>query len=132
MTTRVLFLCSANRHRSPTAARLFAAVPGLDCYSAGTCADDSPQGGRQVVQTDVERADLVFVMEPRHRDQLLRRFGKRHAAKIVQLGIEDIYEFGSPDLVEELLRRVPQHLPLPVDTCALRRAFPARLAATFW
>ena len=132
MTTRALFVCDANRHRSPTAARLFSAVPGLDCYSAGTCAEDSPQGGRQVVQSDVERADIVFVMVPRHRDQLLRRFGRRHAGRIVVLGVEDIYQFGSPDLVEALLRCVPQHLPLPVDASALRRAFSGILRSSCW
>jgi len=106
MPTNVLFICSANQHRSPTAARLFAAVPGLACYSAGTCAQDAAQGGREVVQTDLERADVVFVMEDRHRDQLLRRFGRRHAGKIVNLAIDDIYTAGSPDLIELLLQRV--------------------------
>jgi predicted protein tyrosine phosphatase len=32
---RVLFVCTANQHRSPTAETLFAAWPGLDVSSAG-------------------------------------------------------------------------------------------------
>jgi predicted protein tyrosine phosphatase len=129
---RVLFICSANRHRSPTAARLFSAVPGLQCYSAGTGAEDAPQGGRQVVQADLARADVVFVMEAQHREQLVRRFGRGHARKIVNLEIEDIYSAGSPELIELLLRRVPQHLSVPVDVRAMRRAFAGVLTSSCW
>lgn len=132
--TRVLFVCTANQHRSSTAARLFAGVPGLACYSAGTCVDRSRAGGagHQLAQADLDRASLVFVMEPHHRDHIRRRFGRQHARKAIVLEVEDIYDFASPDLVNELLRKVPQHLSVPVDVARLRSSFPVRFSSVCW
>ena len=40
---RLLFVCGRNRLRSPTAERVFAAVPGVEAESAGVAPDaDGP------------------------------------------------------------------------------------------
>ncbi len=69
---RVLFICSRNRLRSPSAERLFANWPGVETDSAGLAADAETPLERE----QLEWATLVVVMERRHRQALLRR----HAA----------------------------------------------------
>ena len=99
---RVLFLCSRNRRRSPTAERLFAGRPGLEVASAGLASD-----AEEVVTPEILAwAQLIFVMETVHRARLQRRFGAhiRHA-RVVCLDIRDDYEFMDPALVRLLEAR---------------------------
>ncbi|MFO6029053.1 hypothetical protein ACLBT1_25210, partial [Pseudomonas aeruginosa] len=60
---RVLFICSRNRLRSPSAERLFADWPGVETDSAGLAADAETPLERE----QLEWATLVVVMERRHR-----------------------------------------------------------------
>lgn len=105
---RVLFLCSRNRRRSPTAEQLFADRVGVETASAGL----APDADEAVTAELVEWADLIMVMEPVHRRRLQRAFGRhlRHA-KIVCLDIKDDYDFMDPTLVALLEARVARHLP---------------------
>ncbi len=66
---RVLFICSRNRLRSPSAERLFADWPGVETDSAGLAADAETPLERE----QLEWATLVVVMERRHRQALLPR-----------------------------------------------------------
>ena len=105
--TRVLFVCSMNRLRSPTAEQVFANHPGVECDSAGLNNDaNNPVTGELV-----EWAELIFVMERSHRTKLLKRF-KRHLAnrRVVCLDIPDDYDFMDPELVELLKRKVTPYL----------------------
>ena len=108
MTQHVLFICSRNRLRSPTAEQVFADWPGVETASAGLAPDaDSP-----VTPELLAWADLIFVMEDRHRGRLSSPFGKYLKGKrIICLGIPDDYEYMDPKLVELLRTRVPRHLP---------------------
>lgn len=104
---RVLFICSRNRLRSPTAEQVFAVMPGIETDSAGLAPDaDCPLSADQLAW-----ADLVCVMEKRHRLQLTKGF-KRHLAgkRIVCLDIRDDYQFMQPELVTLLEKRVTPHL----------------------
>lgn len=107
---RVLFVCSRNRLRSPTAEQVFREWPGIEVASAGL----KPDADEVLGPEDLEWADLVLVMENRHKSELSRRF-MRHLGqvRVGVLGIADDYEFMDPDLVELLLRRVPPFLPSP-------------------
>jgi predicted protein tyrosine phosphatase len=100
---RVLFLCSRHRLRSPTAAAVFAAWPGLEVDSAGLADDaETPLDPGQL-----DWADLVVVMEARHARRLRQRFGSRLAGKrVVNIDIPDRYAFMQPELVALLERRV--------------------------
>jgi predicted protein tyrosine phosphatase len=100
---RVLFLCSRHRLRSPTAAAVFAAWPGLEIDSAGLADDaETPLDPAQL-----DWADLVVVMESRHARQLRRRFGSRLGGKrVISVDIPDRYAFMQPELVALLERRV--------------------------
>lgn len=103
----VLFLCSRNRLRSPTAEAVFAAEPGVEVASAGL-ADDAEEPCTPEL---LEWADLVCVMERAHRARLTRRFGRHlRKARVVCLDVPDRYAFMQPELVELLRRRVVPHL----------------------
>ena len=103
----MLFVCSRNRRRSPTAECVFAGVAGLQALSAGTSDDaETP------ISADlVEWADVVFAMEDRHRRKLRERFGSVLQEKpVLVLRIQDSYEFMEEELVRLLRERVVPHL----------------------
>lgn len=103
----VLFVCSQNKLRSPTAEQVFADWPGVETASAGLNNDaENPVTGELV-----EWADLIFVMETVHRSKLQRRF-KAHLkrARVICLGIPDDYDFMDEGLVRLLKTKVPAFL----------------------
>ncbi len=99
---RVLFVCSRNRLRSPTAEQVFAAWPDIEADSAGL-ADDAEV---PVSAEHLDWAELIVVMEASHRRRLQARHRARLRGKrVVCLGIPDHYAFMQPELVELLLAR---------------------------
>jgi predicted protein tyrosine phosphatase len=115
-THRVLFLCHQNRRRSATAERVFCKRADLDVRSAGIGEDALVR----VNQRMLDWADVVFVMEERHRLELERMFpGHAALARTVALDIPDEYAFLDPELVKLLQARVPRHL---ASVRATRRA----------
>ena len=67
---KLLFVCSQNRLRSPTAEALFARNQDIEVASARTNHDaDIPISAELI-----EWADLIFVMEQTHRTKLQQRF----------------------------------------------------------
>lgn len=104
---RVLFICSRNRLRSPTAERVFADHPGIETASAGL----APDAEEPLTSDHLEGVDLIFVMEQAHRTKLNRAFGRYlRGARIVCLDIPDKYTYMQPELVELLRARVTPHL----------------------
>jgi predicted protein tyrosine phosphatase len=103
---RLLFVCSRNRLRSPTAEAIFAA-PDVETDSAGLAPDaDCP-----LTDDQVEWADLIFVMEKRHAAKLKQRFGARLSGKkVVCLDVPDRFQLMQPELVALLRRKVGRHL----------------------
>lgn len=108
MPQHVLFLCTQNRLRSPTAEQVFADWPGVETASAGL-------GNSADTPVSVELlawADLIFVMEQVHRRRLAQRFGAHLKDKrVICLGIPDDYDFMDAALVELLQRKVTPFLP---------------------
>lgn len=102
---KLLFVCSRNRLRSPTAERVFGEVPGIETDSAGT----SPDAETPITAEAVEWADVIFVMEPAHRSKL-NKFSLR-GKKLVCLNIPDKYDYMDPELIEVLWNRVGSYLP---------------------
>jgi len=104
---KVLFVCSRNRIRSLTAEHLFAKVPGLQVRSAGTEADARVR----VNAGHLGWADLIVVMERRHRERLAQRFAsKLEKKRVVCLDIPDDYEYMDEELVATLRARLAEHL----------------------
>ena len=104
---RVLFVCSQNKLRSPTAEQVFASWPGIEVSSAGLNHD----AVEPLTSEMVGEADLIFVMEKAHRSRLSKRFkADLNQVRVVCLDIPDDYEFMDPELVKLLQARVPRHL----------------------
>ena len=104
----VLFICSQNRLRSPTAEQVFSGYLGIECASAGLSNDaENP-----LTPELVEWAELIFVMEMAHLTKLSSQF-KRYLGnkRIVCLDIPDEYEFMDPMLVRLLKAKVTRFLP---------------------
>lgn len=102
----LLFICSRNRLRSPTAESVFSEWPGVDVDSAGVDHDAvvplSPE--------QLEWADIIFLMERKHREKLQRRYKRHlHRQRLIVLGIPDNYAYMDPALIEILRTKVPPH-----------------------
>ena len=104
---KLLFVCSQNRLRSPTAERVFASRVNLEVASAGL------NNGADIPLSIelIEWADIIFVMEKIHRSKLSKRF-KLHLKnkRLVCLDIPDEYEYMEPELVKMLEQRVERLL----------------------
>jgi len=106
---RLLFVCSRNKLRSPTAEVVFSQYEGIEAISAGTNNDaETPLSGDLI-----DWADIVFVMEKAHRNRVTQKFKPQLRDKrVVVLGIPDDYAFMDMELVKLLEARVPRHLRL--------------------
>ena len=105
---KILFVCSQNRLRSPTAEQVFSARPDLEVASAGTNHDAETPLSAELV----EWADVIFVMERTHRSKVQKRFRRAlGGTRLVCLDIPDDYEFMDPDLVRLLEARLARYLP---------------------
>ncbi len=100
---KLLFICSRNRLRSPTAEAVFSEYEGLDADSAGLDRDAETLLSGEAIQW----ADLIFVMEKAHRSKLSKNFGSWLKNKrVVCLDIPDEYDYMDPALVELLEKKV--------------------------
>jgi predicted protein tyrosine phosphatase len=108
--TNVLFVCSANRLRSPTAEQVFSTWPGIETDSAGISNDADV-----LLSTEqVEWAGVIFVMEKIHRNKLNRKFrSSLNNKRVICLDIPDDYEFMDPILVRMLESRAGRFLFRP-------------------
>ena len=109
--TNVLFICSQNRLRSPTAEQVFASWPGVEVASAGT----DPKAEQPVSPELLQWADIIFLMESAHRRKLSARFKSSiKEQRLIVLGIPDNYRYMDAALIEILKLRVTPYLPPPV------------------
>lgn len=67
---KLLFICSRNRLRSPTAEAVFSEYAGLEVDSAGLDRDAENLLSSEAIQW----AEIIFVMEPAHRRKLSQNF----------------------------------------------------------
>ena len=103
----LLFICSKNQWRSPTAELLFKNHLIHNARSAGT----SDKARIKVSQKLIDWADVIFVMERKHRDILKQRFASAIAGKeMVILDIEDNYQFNDPELISILQNALAEYL----------------------
>lgn len=95
--SNLLFICSKNQWRSPTAELLFKGHQLHHARSAGT----SDKARVKLNQKLIDWADIVFVMEYKHRDIVKQQFAL-NGKQLIVLNIEDDYQFNDPELVEML------------------------------
>ena len=108
---KVLFVCSMNQWRSPTGEAAFRRVEGVETRSAGTV-----RGAKRTVSVkDIRWADLILVMEEKHKSRLQAAFRDELRYKALHvLDIPDEYRFMDPELVE-LLRAKAEPLIFSSD-----------------
>jgi predicted protein tyrosine phosphatase len=104
----ILFICSQNRLRSPSAEQIFSQRADLEVDSAGTNADATQPLSRELI----EWADMIVVMEKTHRNKVQKRFrSSLDGKRLICLDIPDDYEFMDPALVRLLQTRMARFLP---------------------
>lgn len=104
---KILFVCTANRLRSPTAEAIFGGTDDFEVRSAGLdSAAPTPVSDELVAW-----ADRIYVMEKHHRNKLRKKF-KTALGKtpVVTLHIPDEYEYMQPELVELLKAKLPVYV----------------------
>ena len=107
--THVLFICSRNQWRSPTGEQVWKNNPALTVRSAGT----SPSAKRTVSVKDIQWADVIFVMEEKHKNRLKARFTRLLDHKSIQiLDIPDEYHYMDEELVNIMKQSVGSYLEL--------------------
>lgn len=103
---RVLFVCSRNRWRSPTAERLYRDDARLEVRSAGLRSD----ANRRLSEADLTWADAVFVMEREHRAVIRERYSSVSLPAIIVLDVPDEHEYMDPALQEALRSAIDPEL----------------------
>ena len=105
---KILFICSRNRRRSLTAETIFKKEPAWEVRSAGT-----EEGARiKVTAGQLGWADVIVVMEKRHKERLRQKYPEALSAKqCVCFFIADDYEFMDPNLIELLREKMREHFP---------------------
>jgi predicted protein tyrosine phosphatase len=99
--------CMYPRWRSPTAETLFKDHPVHQARSAGT----SDKARIKVNEKILNWADIIFVMERKHKELLKHRFPFVIAGKnLIVLGIEDNYRFGDAELITILKNALTDYL----------------------
>ena len=104
---RVLFVCTANIDRSPTAEDLLKNVEGFEVQSAGVWFN----ARRRISKELIDWADIIFVMEDFHKEVIMTL--KPDAdKKIVVLNIPDIYLRNDPELISILKVKLAEFLKI--------------------
>ena len=104
---RLLFVCSENRLRSPTAETVFGEMQSVEAISAGTNSDaETPVSGDLI-----EWADTILCMETIYKSKVTKKFGALlKGKKIAALQIPDNYAYMDPELVKILKAKVPRYV----------------------
>lgn len=99
----VLFVCSRNQWRSPTAEQVWRRHPALSVRSGGT----SPNARHPVSTADLCWAQVIFVMEEKHKSRLVAEYRRVLENKPIHvLDIPDEYKYMDAELVELLQQSV--------------------------
>lgn len=103
----ILFVCSRNKWRSATAETIYKNHPEHQVRSAGT----EPSARIKLNAKHVIWADLIFVMEKKHKQRIKEKFSEEIAdKKIVVMDIPDEYQYMDKELIEELNLKTHDYL----------------------
>lgn len=109
----LLFICSRNQWRSPTAERIWFKQNRINARSAGT----SRAAKRRVTLADITWADLIFVMEEKHKSRLIAEFRQDLRHKDIHvLDIPDDYQFMDPELIDLIATATTPHVTAALES----------------
>ncbi|MBE0350931.1 low molecular weight protein tyrosine phosphatase family protein [Pseudoalteromonas lipolytica] len=105
----LLFVCSENRLRSPTAEEVFSEYEGINAIGCGTNLDsETPLSGDLI-----EWADVIFMMEKTHKNKVSNKYKELlKGKKLACLEIPDNYQRMQPELIKLLTSKVPRYVRL--------------------
>jgi len=104
----ILFVCSANKQRSKTAEDYFASkYSNYHFDSVGTnqkiC---NKEGTNFIMEEHLIWADIVYVMEQRHKKQINEHTERKYHHKITVLNIPDRFKYYQKELIEILEEKI--------------------------
>jgi predicted protein tyrosine phosphatase len=109
---QLLFVCSRNQWRSPTAEALFRQSDRYVAKSAGT----SDRARVKITADLINWADWIFVMEKRHAAIIRQKYSDAIVGKsLVILQIGDDYQYMDEELIDILKSRLTEYLA--IDDC---------------
>ena len=91
----LLFVCSQNKWRSPTAETMYRNDNRINVRSAGTSASAT----RQVSEKDIKWTDLILVMENKHKKRIIGEYNYLKLPQIIVLDIPDEYQYMDRELI---------------------------------
>ena len=96
MTLNLLFVCSQNKWRSPTAETIYRNDSRVKVRSGGT----NSGARKRISEPDLNWADLILVMENKHKKEIVSQYRYLNLPKIMVLDIPDDYQYMSEELIE--------------------------------
>jgi predicted protein tyrosine phosphatase len=103
----LLFVCSRNQWRSPTAESIYKNYSGINVKSAGT----EPSARIKLNSKIIEWADYIFVMEKKHKQRMSENFpAETKDKRIIILNIPDEFKYMDPELIEEIKSKVDDYI----------------------
>ena len=103
----ILFVCSRNQWRSPTAEEIYKNYSGLNVRSAGT----EPSARIKLTAKTIEWSNIIFVMEKKHKQRMVEKFPfETERKQIIILDISDEYQFMDEELVEDIKAKVSGYI----------------------
>jgi predicted protein tyrosine phosphatase len=103
----ILFVCSRNKWRSATAETIYKNHADHQVRSAGT----EPSARIKISAKLILWADLIFVMEKKHKQRIAERFPEEiYEKEIIILDIPDDYQYMDEELIDEIELKVADFL----------------------
>lgn len=103
----ILFVCSRNIWRSPTAEAIYKNSQEHKVKSVGT----KPSAKVRITAKSILWADIIFVMEKKHKQRISDKFPSELANKtLIVLDIEDEYRFMDKELIDMIKISVEPYL----------------------
>ena len=112
MIKTILFICSANKQRSKTAEDYFSRkYADFHFISAGTNIKMCEREGTNSLTIDIlHQSDLIFVMEQRHKKQVMDCLNGKFKKNLIVLNIPDLYKYYQQELIEILEDKITPYL----------------------
>ena len=103
----LLFVCSRNQWRSPTAEAIYRNYSGINVKSAGT----EPSARIRLNSKIIEWSDYIFVMEKKHKQRMCENFpAETKNKKIIILNIPEDFKYMDNELIEEIKSKVDGYI----------------------
>lgn len=106
----ILFICTYNLQRSPTAEELINNNPKYNKKYRAKSAGISSLSEKLVTKQAIGWSDIIFVMEDIHKKFLLENFPESKHKKIIVLDIPDIYLKNNSELIKILHEKFKKYL----------------------